>query len=336
MAEALDLSNLAASANDYYREHNTNIHNELNIGLFDGLHNISDRMTLMSDVMDELVLTGDFVDDFIHQHVPAQKGSFNPTANAIGVKPRILKTRKYEGDLKFADDDLQVTYLQYLAAKKMGVKNQAGEVPSFIDYLFGNSIISKGQRTLRKSLIKASYDGTAPRSWAKILNGLETVVVDEVNAGNIVPVTISSAFSTTNVITHIESVFDELGTAYQKADDVVVLVSSNVYKLYARANRSTLGRYDKFDSTVASTIDGYSNAVILEEPDFEANQILAYRKSNLCVGFDTNAITPWEFQRQDRFTKMMLNGKIGLQFKAVNNDASNLNVVYGSYGSPLS
>lgn len=330
MAESLDLSTLAAQANAYYREHNQDMHEELTIGLFDGEHSLADRFTFVDGLTDEMQLYADVVDDFLHQHVPAQAGSFNPTAGVINVIPRFLKVRKYEGDLFFSDDQMETSNLMYLGlAKQMAKKMPSEVIPSLIDYLFGKVIIAKAQETLRKSIIQGAYDPTAPRSWTKILDGVEKRISDAVTAGQVTPVALS-AMTTQNVVPQIESVFDELGTAYKKANDAICLVSSTVYAKLTRADLASLGRSDKFDSGQgALTIAGYTNCQIKEEPNLTGTKVLVYRKSNALVGFDTAGIKPWEMQRIDRANKMMLNGKLDFNFKAINNDPSNLNIAYG-------
>lgn len=329
MAESLDLSTLAAQATAYYREHKAEIHEELTIGLFDGEDSLADRMTFVDNLTDELQLYADVVDDFIHQHIPSQAGSFNPQANAINVGARFLKVRKYEGDLFFSDDQMNTSNLMYLGlVKQLAKKAPAEAVPSIIDYLFGKVIISKAQQTLRKAIFQASFDPTAPRSWSKILDGVEKRIADAVTAGQITPVALS-ALTTSNVVPQIESVFDDLGTPYKRASDLVCLVSSPVWAKVTRADLASLGRSDKFDNSNALTIAGYTNCKIKEEPALTGTKVLIYRKSNALVGFDTAGIQPWEMQRVDRANKMMLNGKLDFNFQAINNDPSNLNIAYG-------
>lgn len=330
MADSLNLVTLAAQAGAYYREHQQELHEELTIGLFDGEFSLGERYSMIDGLTDELQLSNVVVDDFIHQHVPANAGSFNPQNNVITPSARFLKVKKYEGDLLFTDDQVTQSNLMYLGQAKLRAKQSPETaMASFIDYLFGTQIMNKAKETLRRAIIQSAFDPTGTRNWSKILDGLEARIAAEITATTIVPVALS-AFTTQNVVTQVETVFDGLGTAVKSASDLIVAVSPAVYAKITRADLASLGRSDAYDGKTALTIAGYPNAKIKLEPFLQGSKVLCYRKSEAIIGFDTAGITPWEFQRADRTTKMMLNGKLDFNFQAVNLVSTAKNITYGA------
>lgn len=334
MSQSLNLATLAAELGDYYREFHQELHSELELGLIEpgSKHNIGDRFTVIPMVEDELVLTHIEIEDFIHQHATDETSTFNPLDDAIEPQPRILKVRPYEGDLAFRDGEIEVSALMHQSMVNQLKKSGSSTTQSLVEYLFHEVILKKGKSTLRKALIRAEFDNTLPHGWAKILDGLQALIAAEITATNITSVSMTSP-TVSNVITLVESVFDVLGPSVKHAPDLICQLSPNMYKLWTRANRGTLGRSDRYDASTMYTIDGYSNCVVVEEPFLEGNRVLITPKSNLFLGVkeaEEGKMGKWEFQRQDRITKVLIDGKIGVQFRSVNPNPANKNVAYGA------
>jgi hypothetical protein len=320
---SLVLTNLAAELTAYYQEHRDLIHNELEIGLFEGNFSLQRNFTSIPGIVDEMVLTEVTIDDFIHQHVPTNATTFNPTADVINPQARVLKMRDYEGDLQFQDKIIERTHLMYLGQMKMLQKsNSPDKEKTFVEYLFWDHIIVKAKRTLRKAIFQATFANTTGYNWNKILDGWEKLIADAVT-DTLITLVPTTGVTVSNVITKVEDVFDTLDTAVKTADDLVCALHSDIYKLWIRANRSTLGRSDQFNSQAILTLDGYSNCRVIEEPDFTTTKVAIYRASNPVVSTNNGEGT-WEFQRQDRITKMMLNGSVGLQLTSVNTGKNNI------------
>lgn len=335
MSKSLNLATLASDLQDYYREFHQELHSELQLGLIEpgSKHNIGDRFTVIPMLEDELVLGSVIADDFIHQHATDSTETFNPLDDALEPQSRILKLRPYEGDLAFTDNEIQTSALMHMAEVARLAKATPGNgdtTRSLVEYLFHEVLMKKGKSTLRKAILQAEFDNTEPHAWSKILDGLQTLIAAEITASNITAVSMTSP-TTSNVITLVESVFDVLGDAVKHAPDLVCQLSPNMYKLWTRANRGTLGRADRYDSASTYTIDGYSNCIVVEEPYLQGNRVLITPKSNLFLGVKTTeGIGNWEFQRYNRETKVLIDGKIGVQFRSVNADSSNKNVAYGA------
>ena len=334
--DSLNVSTLASELGAYYREFAQQIHNELQIGMFQGKWNLNDRFTLMPDVIDEVALFNDVSSDFLHQHNPASSSTFNPTASALTPGANVLRVRKYEGDLQFLDNEIETSALTYIGNMKLMAKNLTpGQVQSFVEYLFWDTIIPKAQQNLRKALWQGTYNATASYGLLNILDGVQTCLGNAISAGSLTAVAMTSP-TVNNIITLLESVFDTLGTAYQYADDLVCEMSPAMFKLLVRANRiqggtgRSLAIIEGTTDQFSLTIDGYPNVKIFQEPFLTGNQILIARKFNKVIGLSmADNVGSWEFQRLDRTTKFMLNGKIGFNFRAINLDSTNLNVALG-------
>lgn len=315
---SLDPSVLAAALTDYYQEHKEGIHSLMEMGLFEGPWSLGNLFTLLPGIEDELVLDSATVEDYLHQYMPNADDTFNPLADAIVPDARILKVRDYEGDLQFKDKQIERTHLMYQAKMKQLAKSESPDkTQTFIEYLFWDIIIAKGKRSLRKAVFQATFAQTSGFSSAKILNGYEKLISDEISGGAITAVTAGS-ITTTNVVEKIEETYDTLDTVVQQADDLVCVLDSDTFKKYIRADRASLGRQWNYDAAKGMFLDENSNCKIVHEPDLTTTKIGFHQKSNAFVGTHSGTEGSWEFQRADRLTKMMLNGKIGLQFQTVN------------------
>jgi len=330
---SLNLSEFNTLLGSYYREHAQEIHEELNIGYIQAgeLHSLSERWTIVDMQEDQLVLPNVAVDDFVHnKRVSSSSTTFNPTVEAVEAGARILQVKKYEGDLQFVDDEIETTHLMYQTEMKRLARNgQSDRVISFVEYLFLNAIAKKAKQTLHKAAYQAVHADTTPYSWNKICNGAEKILTDAVTDSLITPVSMTSP-TVTNIETLVESVFYQLGEAERYAADLNVELSPAMHKLWVTRNSTALGRQSTYDSKSADTIYGFPNAKIMLAPYLTANKVFITAKSNKYIGVRDANIGSWEFQRQDRLTKMMLNGKIGVQLARINNVADNPNVAYGA------
>lgn len=321
--ESLDPSTLGAALSEFYQEHKEGIHAEMELGLFEGPYSVARQFTLLPGITDELVLDSVTVEDFLHQYMPNVDDTFNPTENVLTPDARILKVRDYEGDLQFKDKVIERTHLMYKAKMKQLEKSDSPEkTQTFIEYLFWDHIVAKANRSLRKALFQATFAQTSGFSSAKILNGFEKVVSDEITATTITAVSAGS-ITVDNVVEKIEETYDTLDTLVQDADDLVCVLDAATFKKYIRADRASLGRNWNYDSAKGLFLDENSNCAIIREPDLTTTKIAFYRKSNAFIGTHSGNAGSWEFQRHDRLTKMMLNGKVGFQFQTVNAGGKN-------------
>ena len=324
MGNALTLAGLSSDLNSYFREYKEGIKGELQYGFIgdSGPMSMENRCTLIPGVVDELVLGGATVNDFLRQYKAADTNTFIQTDNSVVVGARTLKMRKFKGDLLFKDDVINTTFLMWQSKMKainMG-KSQDKEM-AFVEYLFFNVIIKKALRSLRKASFQGVWDtgsGTAYASTA-IVDGMEKKIADAISAGTL---TAHAYNSSNNVVTEVEAAFDMLTSEQKRADDLVIALREDIYNKWIRANRSStgLGRTLNFDSAGTFTIDGFPNTKVVPEPDLATYKAVIYQKTNyfISVTMDQAAANDWEFQRFDRTTKCMMNGEIGVEFETLN------------------
>lgn len=322
MGQALDLSGLSSDLNSYYREYKDGIKGELQYGFVgdSGPMSMENRCTLIPGVVDELVLGGATVNDFLRQYKPADSNTFIPVDNAVAVGTRTLKMRKFKGDLLFKDDVINTTFLMWQSQMKainMG-KSQDKEM-AFVEYLFFNVIIKKALRSLRKASFQGVWDTGAAYASTAIVDGMEKKIADAITATTLTAHAYNSA---NNVVTEVEAAFDMLTSEQKRADGLVIALREDIYNKWIRANRSStgLGRTMDFNSNGTFTIDGFPNTTVVPEPDLATYKAVIYQKTNyfLSVTMDQAAANDWEFQRFDRTTKCMMNGEIGVEFETLN------------------
>lgn len=329
MATALDLSGLSSDLNGYFRQFKQGIKNELQYGFVgdSGPMSMETRSTLIPGVVDELVLTGAVVNDFIRQWNPTDTNTFIPSSNAVSVGSRTLKMRPFKGDLLFKDDVINKTFLMWQAkmeAINMG-KSDEKEM-AFIEYLFFTVIIKAALRSLRKASFQGVWDvvggatgGAINYGSSYIVDGMEKKFAIAIAASQL---TAHAYNSSNSIVTEVETTFDMLTSEQKRADGLVVALREDMFSKWIRANRSStgLGRGDVFSSSEDLTIDGYPNAKVICEPDLAIYKAAIYTKDNyyVSVSMDGASATDWEFQRFDRTTKCMLNGEMGVEFETLN------------------
>lgn len=330
---SLNMSTFNATLNNYFQDFDQDIRSEMNIAFLEpgALHNLLDRWNVVDMIEDELILPNVIITDYLHnKRVASSDTTFNPTVDAIQPDARILKVRKYEGDLQFIDDELETTFMMYKTEmKRLARANAEDKVIGYVQYLFINAILAKGHETLHKATYQSVFADTTPYSWTKICNGVEKLITDEIAAGSITAIAMTSP-TVTNIESLVESVYYDLGEAEREAPDVVIELSPAMHKLWITRNSSALGRQSNFDSAKQNTIYGKPNAAVVLAPYLTANKVFCTRKANKYIGVRDEAIKPWEAQRFDRLTKLMFNGKIGVQLARVNPIEDNQNVSYGA------
>jgi hypothetical protein len=319
MALSTNLSALTTNLGAYYRDNKDMLVTSLLLGLFDpnNPNNINDRISLMDGVTDEVPMPKLAVADIVK---PANSASFSATSNALVWTNRTLKVRRFKADLQIIPEEYEKTFLAY--KKTPGSLNEKKMI--FEEYIV-TEVIKRANENVRKALFQGTYNsgGTAVND---IVSGVKTLLDAEVTATTLTPTTLVAP-TTSNVITQIEDVFDDLGEPYKMAQDLVCILPTAWYTTLVRANRSTLGRNSVYGSDQL-TLDGYSNCKIVHEPYLTGNRVIITPKSNIVVGVDTtDEYNNIRFQEFERTIKMMVDGKIGIDFKDITD--SNRPLAYG-------
>ena len=324
---SLNTSTLAAQLTAYYQEHMEGIHSELELSLFEGPFSLERNFTTLTGIEDEYVLSSVTMSSFIRQIVPTDSSTFNPVGGEIIPDARILKMRDFQGDLQFKDDEIQRTHLMYQSRMKQLAKSDSpNKTQTFIEYLFWEVIMKRAKRDLRTAVFKATFDNTAPYSLLKIMNGFEKIISDEIVATAITAIALGS-ITPANAIVKVESVFDTLDEAVKTADDLIVSLNTPTFTAYSRAEQLSLGRNSTY-SEGQLKIANFPNATVIHEPDQVATKVACYRKGQAFLSTHSGNEGTWEFQRFNKETKMMLTGKIGLQFQTINPGGKN-NIAIG-------
>lgn len=304
LASSLDISALTTALGAYFRKDKGVLVREMLLGM-----NIEDRMEIWDDCKDEVPLPNLGIEDLVK---PADATTFSPTSNALKFGARTLKVRPWKVDLQLIPSILEKSWLG--AAKPKGSDQYALPFEQFIM----QHIIEKIHENIRlKALFKGDYNaaGTTPGA---IMDGLLTLVTDEITATNITPV-VTGAVTSSNVIDKIEAVYDNLGEGYKNVP-TICLVSPTLFDWYVRKYRATYGVNMDYKGMAQGSvmIDG-TLCTIMREPGMASSQrIVITPKSNIVYGVDSlGEENNMEVQKFDRTLKIMIDAKSGIQFKEI-------------------
>lgn len=319
MALSTNISTLTTNLGAYFRKFKPEIISDMVLGLFDPQNpfNVLDRFTLMDGCTDEVPMPSLATADIVK---PANDTTFAATSNALVWGSRTLKVRRWKADLQIVPGEYEKSWLGHY--KTPGSLNEKKMV---LEEFIVQEIIKRIQQNVRQAVIAGTYSagGTAVND---IVDGLKTLLDAEVTATTITPTTLVAP-TTSNVITQVEDVFDDLGDIYKSQPDLIVLLPTAWYNMYARANVNTLGRFSDFAADKMKVF-GRPNATILEEPNLSGNRVIVTQKSNLVIGVDTESeYNDVRFQEYERTIKMMVDGKIGIQVKSIRD--TNRPLAYG-------
>lgn len=295
---------------------------------------LRDRFQLVFDVPSKLGLMGRQSTPITHQHVPSERGSANPTLDALTMFGRELVMRKFEADLIFSDDHLTQEYVMWLsylrdAELRFGV-NAPEKTLNFAMWLFEGIIMKQMNEDLRNAAYKGVYDPMPPRDVLKIVDGVDKIVSDAITSGQIPPVALSP-FTVSNVQTQLATVIRTLDFSYRNSNELVVTTSPEIVEMLGDSIQSALVAAT---GTAAGAnmykLAAHPNAIIVGEPSWSGTQqVLAYKKQDFIMGLYSDNNSKWEVQRNQRQTLIMTNGKIGLQHRAINPDINRKNVAFG-------
>jgi hypothetical protein len=328
MATSFNPAAFNSELGNYYREMWPTLHAELELGFLDaeGPLNLGNRFNIISPPEDQLGIGSADVVPFVRQFNPADAATFIPTVNAVVENARILQMRLFKGDLLFVDDQMYNTWNMYIGrSKEIADLPQDEQMIGFIEYLFMNKIIKKMNADLRQAVIQGVYNATASYGLINILDGLEQILSTAVTATQITVNTLPT-LTAQNVRQAVWTVFDTLSPQIKNADDLVVILNQSMFDLWVRADVRDLGLQWNYDSSDLH-VEGYKNARIVCEPLLATYKIIIHRQENCMLGVKSQEM--WEVQRVDRTSKMMINGKAGLQYQEIN-PGTTINMAIGA------
>lgn len=317
MAMSTSISALTTALGAYLRQFKPEVINQMLLGLFTGDNNISDRVTILDGITDQLPLPQMMVADIVK---PANSATFSATSNALVWDARILQVRRWKADLQIQPEEYEKSWLGYYKSP-----GSLTEKKMVLEEFIIQEILKRIQNNVRQAMFQGTYNsgGTAVND---IMTGFKVLLDAEVTATTITPTTLVAP-TAANIITQIEDVFDDLGESYQHHPNLVCLLPTAWYKAYIRANRDTLGRNSNYSANDL-TLDGYSNCKVLHEPMLSGNRVIITPKDNLKVGVDTtDEYNDIRFQEFERTIKMLVDGKMGVQVGEVRD--TNRPLAYG-------
>lgn len=319
-ATAFAITDIVNALGAFFRANKNILISDLYMGL-----NLDDRFTIQEGVSDELPLPKITMGSIVQ---PGNDTNFNPTANAIQVGARILKTRQWKVDLTINPRALVKTWLGF--TKQPGTRQSKMPLEQFIMM----EIVKQIQHELRMlSVYRGVFNG-AGTGAIDVCNGLLKLIADEITATNLTPV-VTGAISSSNVVDKILSVHDLMPEQYKDAEDGLILANPTIFDWYTRKLNPV------FTSNLVATTEGGAiqrrrineiqiegtNYMLKREPGLGSSQrLICTLKRNLHLGIDTMSdYNNFEFQRQDRLIKVLVDGTIGVQIGQADNKAIRVN-----------
>lgn len=314
-ASAFNLTTLTTNLGAYCREYRDAIFTQALLG-FDGLDNI---WTTYDGVNDELPLPNLSSIDIVQPMVIATD-TFAPIDNALVFGSRTLKVRPWKVDLLLNPELIRATWL--------GMTRPAAQSSWDMGTLEGaivNEIIQRIKENIRMKILYKGVFG-AGSTPGLVTDGLLKQITDAIAAGETTPVA-TGAITSVNVIAKLKLVHAGLGASY-KNTKTFMLVSSEIFDWYYDAQYPAGGAaftaYNKDTFDAITTGMGYMNAiplngtncVVIREPGMGTSQrVILTTKGNLCYGTSTaDDITNMEIEKFNRSLKVMIDGRIGVNF----------------------
>lgn len=269
--------------------------------------------TVFEGVKGKLPLTEMTVGTLVKRHATA----FNPTAGTIDFVPRVLETVLAKVDMAFAPQDFESSYL--------GVARRLGQ--ALDDLPFEAYILDKVLGKVRQEIETGVWQAAVPGSTAAtdpitlLFDGYLEIIKDEITATNITPVPVSGgALSTSNIIDHLEEMWDALGDAY-KMGEVDIYLSWANYKLYNRAYREAYGKYADAAQNGRTKLDFGANAYLTPLPGLSGkDRIIMTPRGNLAYGLDSAQDYTMDIVQDHREIHMMMDFRIGTQIQSIDSD----------------
>ncbi|MBA4304615.1 MAG: hypothetical protein C0424_10360 [Sphingobacteriaceae bacterium] len=301
LGSSINTTELATNLGAYYREHRDLLIAETLLS-----EDFSSRYEVMNDVGDELPLPNLEISDIVK---PADSVNFTPTSNALAFGSRNLKVRGMKVDLLLIPEVLQKTWLGRMK-KAQDVMDMPFEA-FIMDYIAQKVRENIWTKALYLGVYNAS--GTTPGAT---MNGWNKIIADEITATNITPV-VTGATTSTNIIDHIEAVYDAIGEAYKNGTGEIK-VKPRFFDWYNRRNRSLHGAHNNYEGMKMGRIplDGTSWEIVRDPGLGSSNRIIATPKVNQVLGVSSDSMT-FDFQKFDRSVKVLGDFKAGVDFKEI-------------------
>ncbi|SKD10097.1 hypothetical protein SAMN05660461_5997 [Chitinophaga ginsengisegetis] len=335
---AFNTTALAALLGAYCRDNKEELYTRIVLGLFDDVpwmknnvagHGILDRFTFMEGVTDEVPLPRMDVSEIVKPGHQPGDATFTGSPDKIKFAARVLKVRDWSVDLVLDPKYLEKTWLAM--NKQLG--SWAGKftkAPAFgniqPEEFMIKAVIKAAHRDIRMKALFGGVYNAAGNASADIVNGWFKLTADAITAGELAP-TVTGAITSANVEDKLLMVYDSLSEEF-KADETQMLVNATIFDWYARKNKPTIVKDPGIPGQQPGMGRMYlygTNCELKREPGAGASQrVICTPVANMVFGMDSrDEYTNVDVEKFERTIKLMMDGKIGLNFRDVGDGTAN-------------
>lgn len=240
------------------------------------------HFTPFAGVVGELVLEWAEVEKIVKPWAAA----FAPDADTVKRRPIRIRSHFQKAEAQFTPKLDFFTYKGYLVGTKMNAR----------DYPFARWAMEKMGEKIRTQMefdqIFTGDQAGSPTDASEIFNGLLTIIADDLAAGTpvLTPVATGALVANT-IIAQIEQMDDAINEKY-RTEDMMILCSPEIFKLYRRAYRAEAGFHPGNRDTTTSDmndtiqIDGSSTQLIACPGMRGSKRLIMTPKRNIYYAYD--------------------------------------------------
>ncbi|MGL4630293.1 MAG: hypothetical protein ACRCVT_03730 [Leadbetterella sp.] len=319
MADSLKLSDIAAEFQDVATDNKDHFFEQV-YGLGENESDPENGIPAMGEYCAELDTPNEVVLTQVYANAAWQPGgkkvatgkTFNPTLDAVGMKPKIAVVRHIAQNFLFEQSDLIFLKKSYLSGvQRKHIK--ADEIP-FGQYLL-NELAKRAAEELRLSYINGIHNAQGT-SYLALMDGLKKQLLDaiisgEIPAGNVIDTAI---LSSTNGVGEFEKIVAGIPTKF--LNKVVCLVSRQTKKFYEDDYRTRYGVLPWNDGVKKAKIDGTSIEFMVEPGLDGFNRPIFVTKGNFTRLYDSssNAMLEIDYDKRERDIAVTVDAQGGLGF----------------------
>jgi hypothetical protein len=295
---SIDLTALKTTLGDYCRSHKE----VLLRGILIDAISLS-NMTLQAGIKDEQPLL-DFVPGDI---VKPYKSDFEPNADVLNFKPRVLKVRKCKVDLRLDPFSYEATYLGHFMSAGTDPRNLPFE--GFLMQKIRDKV--KDQLEM-KAIFNGVYNG-AGTGPGDLFDGLNKIVSDEITATNIAT-TVIGALDSATIVAQLETLFYEGVKEEWQSQPWTMFVSPKVKQWYNQNYRADFGQNTNNAQFDRQMIDG-TNCKLVAVPGLSGSDRIHLSPTwNFFWGTDLQSdMSTIDIEKDHRYLDVMINFKLGVQ-----------------------
>ena len=325
MAASANLTALVSNLGNYYQEHRDEIFSDVLLGLEPAFQaqgiaiedGVADEVPLLNLSMGNILQPGDF-------------SSTNFTNDVLTLSNRKLKVQPVKADLKFFPQDFERKWITHNRTKRATMKDWE-DIPFYAYFMM------KIQEKMKEELYYATWTArmaNATTTYTSIVDGIITLLKADIALGNVSQVGSGNAITSGNVVTELELIGDGVSAA-NAATPTYMYVSPTVAKWYIRADASAIGRGGAEFNGIAHAMNpmGFpeftlrgTNIRIVAVPALAQSltglnneAVIVSQGENIVVGTDSmNEINEMDFQKVDRYIKILVDFKWGVNYRLAN------------------